>query len=97
MFRFDYLKDLEVDAFRRSMIRFPFCWFSIQLNASVRQEAAKQRHQLKYTLLPELDFTPITNQLKDKLTADNKVPFRLHVLFAQMVKTVACSSKFPIS
>ena len=77
LYRFDYLKDSEVDIFRRNMVR-------------VRQAAMKQREPFLYTLDPELASGPVPLTISNKLIPSNKITFRLHVTYSEMVKTLTC-------
>lgn len=78
LYRFDYLKDFEVDVFRRNMV-------------ILRQDEIRKRDPLYYTLQPSVDSSPASATLLQRLGTGMKIHFRLHVQNQKMVKTLACA------
>lgn len=77
LYRFEYMKDPEVDIFRRKM-------------TSIQRHAHATRDPMIYKLQPSIDTSPLTECLLKNLGSAGKIHFRLHFPFADIVKTLTC-------
>jgi hypothetical protein len=77
LYRLEYLKDTEVEIFRRTMI-------------SVRQASIQKRDPFRYAYHP--DITSVTQSVNDIVQTKlaGKLQFRIHIIFSHIVKTVTC-------
>ena len=120
LYRFDYLKDPEVDVFRRKMVLYvdvesvvfdPLRFFlSLSLVLThihthrllsylpqlirVRQDATRYRDPFEYTFQPDIDTSAVTDYLREKIGPSGRLTIRLHLTFADVVKTISCQGMY---
>jgi phosphatidylinositol-4,5-bisphosphate 3-kinase len=75
LYRFDYLRDAEVDIFRRKMV-------------SVRQNAVRTRDLNVYNFRPEVEARSASQKVMEKIGSSGKIQYRLTVPSSQLTKTL---------
>lgn len=79
LYRFEYLKDLEVEVFRRNMV-------------SARRHAVDQRDSFVYAYEPDICESELSPLILNKLSPSMVLTFKLHVPFANLIKTMTCDA-----